>query len=694
MYVSPPSISIVRLWFATIWYNGEIEAKETLKKSCLPPRWRLLMGQIIQCLGGKTGGLDQISNKDPTILYFLANGVQVDYAKIIWEDLIHKLNKKTREKIVPYPRFISLLLEHMVLDYDKEELTINPTRVFSVYNWIPKPNKLEEPPFTDHMKAIYNLDVPVDSKAPKSSSQTKEDKSPSHPSPPTPVVGEMHKEAQQAVVGPTSLGPPSESALGHDASTDSRAEADPRISAPKDSISSKQGMDEGTKNYSFDHIIAGSNLSVLIDKTKSAGDGLKTAHTTSGANEKSRADDISRKVKLKDLLDILKDTRSAFFTIDFLTDEPIIVSNESEEDEEVHLRQSQKEELKQAKVKVEAEVASMKAKPSYPDINQLTKLLKNNVLFTKTECLVLSPDFKLLDESQVLLKVPRQNNMYSFDLKNVVPSGGLTCLFAKATIDESNLWHRRLGHINFKTMNKLVRGNLVRGLPSKIFENDHTCVACQKGKQHKASCKTKLVSSISQPLQMLHMDLFGPTFVKSLNKKMYCLVVTDDFSRCDNGAEFKNSEMNQFCKMKGIKREFSVARTPQQNKVAERKNRTLIEAARTMLADSLLSTTFWAEAINTACYVQNRVLVTKPHNTTPYELLIGRPPNLDFMKPFGCLVTILNTLDHLGKFEEKADQGFLVGYSVNSKAFRPVTAGNQPNGDAGIESNVNVGQAG
>ncbi|GJT63864.1 ribonuclease H-like domain-containing protein [Tanacetum coccineum] len=103
---------------------------------------------------------------------------------------------------------------------------------------------------------------------------------------------------------------------------------------------------------------------------------------------------------------------------------------------------------------------------------------KSSVLFTETGCLVLSPDFKLLDESQVLLKVPRQNNMYSFDLKNVVPLGGLTCLFAKATIDESNLWHRRLGHINFKTMNKLVRGNLVRGFPSKLFENNHTCVAC------------------------------------------------------------------------------------------------------------------------------------------------------------------------------------------------------------------------
>nr|GEW95677.1 reverse transcriptase domain-containing protein [Tanacetum cinerariifolium] len=120
----------------------------------------------------------------------------------------------------------------------------------------------------------------------------------------------------------------------------------------------------------------------------------------------------------------------------------------------------------------------------------------------------------------------------------------------------------------------------------------------------------------------------------------------------------------------GIKREFSVARTPQQNGVAERKNRTLIEAARTMLVDSLLPILFWAEAINIAYYVQNRVLVTKPHNKTPYKLLLGRTPSIGFMKPFGCPVTILNTLDPLGKFHGKADEGFLVGYSVNSKAFR------------------------
>ncbi|GJY59629.1 putative ribonuclease H-like domain-containing protein [Tanacetum coccineum] len=331
---------------------------------------------------------------------------------------------------------------------------------------------------------------------------------------------------------------------------------------------------------------------------------------------------------------------------------------------------------------------------------------KNKVLFTDSECLVLSPEFKLPDANQVLLRIPRQNNMYSFNLENIVPSGGLACLIAKATIDESNKWHRRLGHVNFKNLNKLVKGNLVRGLPSKIFQNDHTCVACQKGKQHKASCKAKSVSSISHSLQLLHMDLFGPTSVRSLNHKTYCLVITDDFSRfswvfflrtkdetsgilkdfirqienqlnqkvktirCDNGTEFKNKDVIEFCGSKGIKREYSNARTPQQNGVAERKNRTLIEAARTMLADSFLPNTFWAEAVSTACYVLNRVLVTKPHNKTPYELITGKIPIISYIRPFGCHVTILNTIDHLGKFDGKSDEGFLVGYSLQSKAFR------------------------
>ncbi|GJS66406.1 hypothetical protein Tco_0680970 [Tanacetum coccineum] len=123
------------------------------------------------------------------------------------------------------------------------------------------------------------------------------------------------------------------------------------------------------------------------------------------------------------------------------------------------------------------------------------------------------------DKNKYSLRVPKQSNMYSFDLRNVVPSGDLTCLFINATIDDSNYGNRSIGLCEFKTMNKFMKGNLVRGLPSKIFVNDNTCVACQKGKKHKASCKTKLVSSINQPLQMLHMDLFGPTIVRSINHK-------------------------------------------------------------------------------------------------------------------------------------------------------------------------------
>nr|GFA15776.1 putative ribonuclease H-like domain-containing protein [Tanacetum cinerariifolium] len=192
---------------------------------------------------------------------------------------------------------------------------------------------------------------------------------------------------------------------------------------------------------------------------------------------------------------------------------------------------------------------------------------KNSVLFTDSECIVLGRDFKLLDDANILLRTPRQHNMYSIDLNNLVPHRDLTCLVAKASADECMLWHRRLGHLNFKTMNKLVRHNLVRGLPTKCFKNDHTCTACLKGKQHKTPCKSKLVNSVSKPLHTLHMDLFCPTSVSSISHKWYCLVVTDDFSRCDNGGEFQNKKMNDFCSQKGIKREFMVKDKQEKDKI-------------------------------------------------------------------------------------------------------------------------------
>nr|GEU96574.1 putative ribonuclease H-like domain-containing protein [Tanacetum cinerariifolium] len=223
-----------------------------------------------------------------------------------------------------------------------------------------------------------------------------------------------------------------------------------------------------------------------------------------------------------------------------------------------------------------------------------------------------------------------------------------------ASLEESTKWHRRMVHVNFKTINKLAKHGLVEGLPLNLFTNEHNCVAYNKGKQHKASYKAiSAVRTISKPLQLLHMDLFGHTSIRSIDHEYYSLVVTDDFSR-----------------EKGIKKDYSNARTPQQNEVAERKNRTLIEAARSMLADSKLPTMFWTEAVGTACYVLNRVFITNPHNKTPYELLSGKVPNIRHLKPFGCQVTILNTSDHLGKFEGKANDDFLVGYAAHSKAYR------------------------
>nr|GEX42803.1 putative ribonuclease H-like domain-containing protein [Tanacetum cinerariifolium] len=221
-------------------------------------------------------------------------------------------------------------------------------------------------------------------------------------------------------------------------------------------------------------------------------------------------------------------------------------------------------------------------------------------------------------ENQVLLRIPKENNTYNVDLKNIIPYEALTCLFAKATLDESNLWHRRFTWVFF------------------VATKDETS----------PTLKTLITSLENQ-----------------LSRKVKVI-------RSENETKFKNHDLNHFYEIKGIKREFSVPRTPQQNGIAKRKISTLIEAARTIIVDSLLPILFWAEAVNTACYVQNRVLMIKPHNKTLYELLHGRTPSIGFMRPFGCLVTILNTLNSLSKFNGKVDKGFLVRYSVSSKPFR------------------------
>ncbi|KAI3780407.1 hypothetical protein L2E82_10388 [Cichorium intybus] len=167
------------------------------------------------------------------------------------------------------------------------------------------------------------------------------------------------------------------------------------------------------------------------------------------------------------------------------------------------------------------------------------------------------------------------------------------------------LWHRRLGHANAKNLNRLPKNDLVRGLPIKEF-------------------------------------------------------IT--FEKCDNGTEFKNAVLDQFCVEKGVQRQYNVTCIPQQNGVAERRNRTLIDVARTMHCDSKLPMFFWAEAINTACYVQNRVLINKHHMKTPYGIPYGHKPSVAHFRNFGCPCTILH-LDATPKFNSKADDCYFVGYA-------------------------------
>ncbi|KAI3771213.1 hypothetical protein L6452_02372 [Arctium lappa] len=251
-----------------------------------------------------------------------------------------------------------------------------------------------------------------------------------------------------------------------------------------------------------------------------------------------------------------------------------------------------------------------------------------------------------------------------------------------------------------------VKLNLVKGLPSLKFNKDHLCSACEMGKMKRSSHKTKSENNCPRPLHMLHVDLCGPISVQSLAGKKYILVLIDEFSRytwiefiraksdvpeilirllkrlqvlfnskvqklrSDNGTEFRNAKINSYLSEEGITPNFSAARTPQQNGVVERKNRTLVEAARTMLAESNLSTNFWAEAIATACFTQNRATIVKRFQKTSYELIHNRKPNIKYFHVFGCRCYILKDREYLGKFDKKADEGKFIGYSLASKAFR------------------------
>ncbi|GJR63381.1 retrovirus-related pol polyprotein from transposon TNT 1-94 [Tanacetum coccineum] len=304
-----------------------------------------------------------------------------------------------------------------------------------------------------------------------------------------------------------------------------------------------------------------------------------------------------------------------------------------------------------------------------------------------------------------LLKGSRSTNLYTISIDDMMKSSPI-CLLSKASKSKSWLWHRRLNHLNFGTINDLARKDLVRGLPRLKFEKDHLCSACQLGKSKKFSHKPKSENTNMEVLHTLHMDLCGPMRVQSINGKKYILVIVDDYSRftwvkflrskdetpefvinflkqiqvglnktvryirTDNGTEFVNQVMSKYYEGVGIFHQKSVPRTPQQNGVVERRNRTLVEAARTMLIFSKAPMFLWAEAVATACYTQNRSLIHTRHNKTPYELVHDKKPDLTFLRVFGALCYPTNDSEDLGKFQAKADIGIFVGYAPSRKGYR------------------------
>ena len=319
---------------------------------------------------------------------------------------------------------------------------------------------------------------------------------------------------------------------------------------------------------------------------------------------------------------------------------------------------------------------------------------KYNVLFSENGS-------KILKDGITIAKGVLKNNVYVMKLDQT--SGDKLCL---ASLDESStLWHRRLGHANMRLIQNLSSKDLVRDLP-KLKYDQHFCDACKVGKQVHSSHKAKNMVSTSRCLELLHMDLFGPSATQSYGGNFYTLVVVDDYSRytwtkflkskneafdkfeilskkiqnqlgsnivsirTDHGREFDNEfQFGDFCDKNGITHNFSAPRTPQSNGVVERKNRTLQEMSRTMLNEQNIPQKFWCNAVDTSTYILNRVLIRPFLNKTPYELYKGRKPTLGYFRVFGSKCFILNTKDYLTKFDPKSYEGVFLGYSQTSKAY-------------------------
>nr|GEZ36839.1 hypothetical protein [Tanacetum cinerariifolium] len=302
-----------------------------------------------------------------------------------------------------------------------------------------------------------------------------------------------------------------------------------------------------------------------------------------------------------------------------------------------------------------------------------------------------------------LLSGNRTINLYTVNLHGMASASPI-CLMARASSTKSWLWHQRLSHLNFDTINDLTKIDLITGLPKFKYYKEHLCPSCEQGKSKRPSHPPKPVPNSRQRLHLFHMDLCGLMRIASINGKRYVLVIVDDYShymwvhfliskdeaqeviktflkkitilpqspviviRTDNDTKFKNQALKEYFDSVGISHQVSSIRTPQQNGVVERQNRTLVEAARTMLIFSRAPLFLWAEAIATVCFTQNRSIIHRRFNKTPYELINGKKPDIFFLHVFGALCYPKNDREDIQKLGAKGDIGFFIGYSADSCA--------------------------
>nr|GEW82305.1 retrovirus-related Pol polyprotein from transposon TNT 1-94 [Tanacetum cinerariifolium] len=266
-----------------------------------------------------------------------------------------------------------------------------------------------------------------------------------------------------------------------------------------------------------------------------------------------------------------------------------------------------------------------------------------------------------------LLKGNRSTNLYTINLYDMASASPI-CLMVRETPTKSWLWHQRLSHLNFDTINDLAKNDLDSGLPKFKYAKEHLCPSCEPGKSKRASYPPKPIPNL---MHLLHMDLCGPMRVVSINGKRYVLVIVDDYSRYTwvHFLKTKDETIEEYFNSVGITHESSAAKTPHQNGVIERRNRTLFEATRTMLILSHALLFLWAEAIATVCYTQNRSIIHRRFNKTPYELIQGRKSYIPYLHVFGALCYPKNDCEDFGKLGTKGDIGFFIGYSANSVAY-------------------------